>query len=112
MVRFTLYDLSINQYKHALSGDAPTTVASTGDQIGLSRAENVREVQLLIRGPSPAANNVNAQYEIPRAVQAGSPAPALSKTGASGLAFEFMTLDHMTASATGQRFGRLIVANS
>ncbi len=108
-VSFTLLDMSLAQYKHALSGNAPTASGTTADYIGLSRSEFVREVKLLVRGPSPAHENRNAQFEIPRAVQSGAPSVALSKGAPTGLAFEFTSLEDLSTATTGERFGRFVV---
>jgi len=107
-VTFRLLDAKPSSYKHALSGDAETFSAGS-DKIGLSRSLNTREVALLIRGASSRLEGGNAQYEIPRAVQTGSPSVAYSKGSPTGLDFEFMTLVDTAASATGEEFGRLIV---
>ena len=110
-VSFRLLDVKPSTYKHALSGDAETQTGAT-DKIGLSRSLNTREVKLLIRGTSSLLEGGNAQYEIPRAVQTGSPTVAYSKGKATGLDFEFMTLVDTSATATGEEFGRLIVART
>lgn len=109
-VRVTLLDLSLLQYTHALGGAAVTSVSTTLQRVDLSRAEYVREVQLLIRGDSPAADNRRAQYEIPRAIQTGNPAPVFQKGAPAGLEFEFTCLDDSTSATTGQRFGRYVIA--
>ncbi len=111
-VSFTLLDMSLAQYKHTLSGDIPTASGTTADYIGLSRSENVREMKLLVRGPSPAHENRNAQFEIPRAVQSGAPSAAFSKGAPTGLNFEFTTLEDLSAATTGERFGRFLVGKS
>lgn len=103
LVRFTLLDLHGSQYKHALSGDAPT-VTGTSHEIGLTRGLDVREVRLLIRGASPAGTG-NAQYYIPRAVQTGSPSVVLQKGAPAGIEMEFMTLADTAAATTGEEFG-------
>ena len=111
VVRFSLMDLSRNHFKWALSGDDPDTISSTEHEVGLSRAEAVREVALLIKGPSPAANNKNAQYEIPRAVQSGAPRIQFAKGTPSSVNFEFVTLEDLNAAVTGERFGRFVIGS-
>jgi hypothetical protein len=107
-VGFRLLDAKPNTYKHVISGDAETLEVAS-DKIGLSRSLETLEVALLIRGASSMFTTGNAQYEIPRAVQTGSPAVAYSKGSPTGLDFEFTTLVDTSASATGEEFGRLIV---
>ena len=109
-VRVTLLDMSLAQYTHALGGAAVTAVSATLQSLNLSRAEYVREVKLLIRGDSAAADNRKAQYEIPRAVQSGNPTPVFQKGAPVGIEFEFTCLDDTTSATTGQRFGRYLVA--
>lgn len=104
-VRFTLLDLTKEIYKHALNGDAPSAQGTTGFEVGLSRAENVRECKILVRGPSPVADQRNCQFQLPRCVQTGSASVQLSKTAEAGIELEFTALDQTGSVATGQRMG-------
>lgn len=113
-VSLTLADLTLEQFAHALNGNAvATTNASAGvagfKSIGLSRGSSIYTVALLVRGPSPYMEDGTMQFQIPRAAQIGNPQVALSKKGEpAGLALEWMALVDPNAANEFVRFGQLI----
>ena len=113
MIAFTLVDLTLEQYTRALNNVAVTDVAAaTGNpgyrHINLHRGRDVYRVALLVRGElSVYGDDLEGQYEVPIAVQTGSPAPAFTKTDMAGLALEFMALEDVT-----KKFGRLVMQDA
>lgn len=115
VVGFTLMDLSLEQYRQSLNQNTVTTTAagvgSPGTKdIGLSRGLSVTEMALLLRADiSPAGDGFAMQYEIPRAVEIGSPEVVFRNGEPAGLALEFETLEDTSASTEAERFGRLVI---
>ncbi len=115
-IKLKLYDITLEQYKAALNDNTITsTSASTGvpgqKKIGLSRGFTVATMALLIRGnvsPYGTSSSWNMQYEVPIAVQIGSPEIIYKKSDPVGLALEWMALVDSTASSVDERFGRLV----
>jgi hypothetical protein len=112
-IRLILADLTLEQYSHALNANTVTTVASVigaagYKKIGLSRGHAVSTVALLVRGPSPYADDMTMQYEVPRAAQSGNPEPVYMKGTPAGLALEWTALVDPNASTEYERFGRLV----
>jgi hypothetical protein len=113
MISIGLWDLSLEQLQYALAGVAPTTVAAgTGTagykKTGLTRGVEVTQYALLARGVSPYADNMNAQFEVPRVYQSGSPKPKFGKGKPAGLDLEFTALEDLAAATPAERFGRLV----
>lgn len=115
MVRFILADVSLEQYRHAINGNAITTVAAGSgtpgyQKLGLSRGAFVSNVALLIRGVSPKLSDGFSQYELPIAFNSGSPEVTYANSGEpAGLAFEFQGAIDPNAVSEDERYGRLIV---
>jgi len=111
MIRLSLWDLTLEQYATALN-DATITTTAAGSgtagfkAIGLSQGQEVALYSMLVRGVSPYGN-FNAQYQVPRCYQSGSPEPVFKKGDPAGLDLEFTALEDMAASAT-ERFGTLV----
>lgn len=110
MIEFTIWDLTLEQYKFVLNDATITTVpASSGiagsKSIPLTRGAFVAQHALLLRGPSPYMDDGNAQYEVPQAVHDGNPVPMFKKGTPAGLLFTFTALGDIE-SPTGQ-FGTL-----
>ncbi|MFZ5749101.1 MAG: hypothetical protein ACOY45_15760 [Pseudomonadota bacterium] len=113
MVSLTLLDMTLEQYALALNGnEVETTAAGIGTAgyktLGLSRGEEVTTYALLVRGPSPYAPGMNAQFEVPRCYESGSPQPVFRKGQPAGLALQFDALEDPDAASADERFGRLI----
>lgn len=112
-ISLTLWDLTLEQYANAMNGNpVETTAAGVGTagfkEMGIYRGSQVREFALLLRGLSAYDPAFNAQYEVPRAVDAGSPEVQFSKGVPAGLAIEFMAMEDLNAATEAERFGRLI----
>ncbi len=117
-ISMVLADLTLEQYAMALNYNTVTTtpagVGTAGfKSLGLSRGLDVPQRALLVRGTgSPYGVNMNMQYEVPIAVQAGEPEVVFVKTEPAGLALEFVALEDPTAVDLAQRFGRLIAQHA
>jgi hypothetical protein len=116
-VRLKLVDITLEQYALALNHNTVTTIGKSGStvgykKIGLSRGFSVANRALLIRGSvSPYGADWVSQYEIPIAVQTGSPTVIYKKGEPAGLDLEWMSLVDPNASNAAERFGRLIAQN-
>lgn len=111
LVRFTVADLTVEQYSLALEHNTVTTVPPAGGVVGyrwvgLSRNLNLIARSLLLRGPSPYMDMGVAQYFIPLAQQSGNPMPVYRKGEAAALALEYGALVDVTAPTEAERFGR------
>ena len=98
---FTLVDLSPEQYAKAINDASVTTqAAGTGvpgsKRFSTLRGLNVAAFALLARGLSTVLDSLAAQYEVPIAYEAGSPAPAFSKGAPAGLELEFASIEDAT----------------
>lgn len=119
MISLTVVDLTLEQYKIAMNGNAiSTTAPGVGDsgykKIGMSRGLNVQQYALLIRGADASAYMEGgvAQYEVPVAVVVSEPEVVFTKGSPAGLALEFQALEDPSALSDDERFGRLIMANT
>ena len=111
-ISLTLWDITLEQYAFAMNRNTVSTVAAGegtvgSKSIGIYRGTQVREMALLLRGISAYDAAMVAQYEVPRAVDAGSPQIKYSKGVPAGLAIEFMAMEDLAAAAVEERFGRL-----
>lgn len=93
-VAFELADLSVAQYSLIMNNAVVAAQAATGGAPGDNHFEVLRGVQvtalaLLVRGISPYNEAYSAQYEIPAAYNAGTPAPRFSKQGPATLVTEW-----------------------
>jgi hypothetical protein len=116
IVSLTLADMSLEQLKVVLNGNAITTVAPGGDpgtkSIGLSRGLGVSTFALLLRANDGSPyGDFAAQYEFPLAQQTGSPQPVLGRKGPAIFNVEFSMLVDPDASGEDTRFGRLRVVH-
>lgn len=112
MFMLTIFDVTLEQVRIALNGNAvTTTAAATGaagfKRVGLSRGMDVTEYALLARGVSPYADGMNAQYEVPRCYMSNSPAIVYRKATPAGVQLEFTALEDPNASAPEFRFGSM-----
>ena len=117
MFKVTIVDISLEQVKIALNANTLTTVAaSTGvagyKKLGLSRGPDVTEYALLARGPSPYANAMNLQYQVPRCYMSNSPALVYRKGVPVGVELEFKALEDSGAASADVRFGSLIAQHA
>lgn len=109
-----LLDLTLEQYAVAMGMNAVTSVPAAPGQpgyrvMGLSLpARRNNTLALLARGPSPYVDWLNAQYEVPRCAEVGSPRLVFRRGSAAGLALEFMALADLAAANEEEIFGRLV----
>jgi len=109
-VSLTLADLSLEQYAIALNHNTVTEDAGQRS-IGLSRGLIVAQRALLVRGVSPYEDGV-AQFEVPVAVQTGSPEVVGRKNEPASLALEWTALEDPDATSDDERFGRLVAEDA
>jgi len=115
IIRFTLFDLLLEQYKLALNQNTvATTAAGSGTagfkEIDLYQDLDVNQIALLLRGQvSPEGAGWNTQYEVPAAYQSASPEPVFVKGAPAGLGLEFTAIEDPNAASAAKRFGRLVV---
>jgi hypothetical protein len=107
-----LWDMSLEQYSYAMNGNAvATTAAGAGTAgfktLGLYRGSQVNEFALLLRGISAYDPAMTAQFEVPRAVDAGNPEPVFTKGKPAGLQLSFMAMEDLDAATEADRFGVL-----
>lgn len=118
MVRFTVWDMTLEHYRKALNDNAVATTAAGSGTAGykalqLYRGLDVALMSLLLRGnASGYGDGWNTQYEIPVCFQSGSPEPVHRKGQPAGLALEFDTLIDPNAASEAARFGRLLVQHA
>jgi hypothetical protein len=113
MFRVTLMDVSLEQYKLAVNGNALTTVAAGAGTVGtkkmgLSRGKDVTVYALIARGVSPYDPTFEAQYQVPRCYVSGSPAIVYRKGQPAGIELTFEALEDLEAASEDERFGSLI----
>ena len=114
MIRLTLNDMTLEQYKHGLNANSVSaTAAGSGTagfkKLGLRQGLDVTRQALLVRGDVSAYGaDYKSQLEIPICFQSGSPEPVFRKGEPAGLALEFTALEDSGASSEDERFGRLI----
>lgn len=117
VVRMSLVDVTLEQYRLAINRNSVTTTTGTGGlagtkKIGLSRGFTVDTMALLARAEaSPYGASWNMQYEVPIAAQQGSPSVQYRKDQPAMLALEWMALVDPNQTAA-EYFGRLVVQNA
>lgn len=114
VLKLTLVDISLEQYKHVLNENTVTTtpagVGTPGTKsIGLLRGTTVTQRALLLRFASAYGDGLTAQYQVPVAVEEGSPEVVFRKNEPVGLAIAFRALEDPDAGSASERFGTLVV---
>lgn len=118
IVRFTLLDLLLEQYRLALNNNSVTTTAAASGVAGVKdvdlwRGLDVTMLALLARGEvSPEGNTWKSQYQIPWCFQSAEPEPTFQKGAMAGLALEFTAVEDPDAASAAVRFGKLVVQNA
>lgn len=101
MVSCTLLDVSAETYARVLNNAAITDVAAAVGTAGrrefdLLRGSDIAETAILVKGFSPYAANMSAQYWIPRAYIGLTGGPTYQKGDAAGLEVEIVVIEHST----------------
>ena len=115
IIRFTLWDLLLEQYKLALNSNVVSTTVAGGGTAGFKEIDLYRNLDvvlmaLLARGGfSPEGDGWNTQYQVPVCFQSGTPEPVFAKGAPAALALEFTALEDPNAAGAAKRFGQLIV---
>lgn len=105
MVEFTLLDITAEMYARAINGQTVTTDAGPPaiKHIPFRQGLVVVQYAVLARAAaSPYGDNLNMQYEFPRAVQIENPAPAFTKGEGAGLIFRFTALEDPSTGNLGR----------
>jgi hypothetical protein len=116
--RFTLADLTLEEYSHILNDNSVTdTAASSGvagiREVDLYRGSEVSQVALLIRGLFSAYGDTwNTQFQIPNCYQTGTPEPVFMKGTPAALAFEYTAIEDPLAATSADRFGKLVMQDA
>lgn len=115
-IKIMLADMTLEQYALALNHNTVSTVAPAAGvvgykTIGLSRGSQVTQKALLVRGPSPYDEQFFMQYEVPIAVQTGSPEVVYRLEEPASLSLEWNALVDTTAASPAERFGRLVAVH-
>lgn len=114
MVRLSLLDMTLEQYRYALNGNTVTTTAAGSGtpgtkKVGLSHSPGrTREFALLVRGLSPYDEAMTAQFELPRTFDSGNAQPVFRKGQPATLALQFDALEDLTTATVEERFGRYV----
>lgn len=117
-IRLELLDLTLEQYSQAMGANTVVTVPAGPGTIGYRKMglsigpRSAQEFALLVRGPSPYADEMPAQYELPRACEVGSPQLVFGGGGPARLAIEYKALPNPSATSEDERFGRLLAQNA
>lgn len=118
IIRFTLWDMLLEQYRLALNNNTVTTTAAASGTAGVKdvdlwRGLDVTMMALLAHGDvSPEGDNWKSQYQIPWCFQSAEPEPAFQKGAPMGLALEFTAVEDPNAASAAVRFGKLVVQNA
>lgn len=118
IIRFTLWDMLLEQYRLALNQNVVTTTAAGAGTAGIKDIDlyqnlDISMIALLVRGDvSPEGNNWKSQYQIPQCYQSGSPEPVYQKGAPMGLGLEFTAIEDPDAASAAVRFGKLVVQNA
>ncbi len=118
MVRFTLHDMTPEEYNVALNNNAETTVAAASGTPGHKDIKLYQDIDvvlmaLLVRGNvSSEGAGWLTQYQIPVCFQSASPEVAFVKGAPAGLALEFTALEDPDAATANARFGKLVTQHA
>ncbi len=118
MVRFTLHDLTPEEYNAGLNNNAETTVAAASGTPGHKDIKLYQDIDvvlmaLLVRGNvSTEGAGWLTQYQIPVCFQSASPEVTFAKGAPAGLALEFTALEDPDAATPNARFGKLVTQHA
>lgn len=112
-ISLVLEDLTLETYAKVLNGQAVGQVAAGAGipgqrSIALYQGPEVAEFAVLVRGVSAYDNNLNAQYQIPRAYQSDNPAPVFNKLDVASLKVTFTVMDDLDAADSSLRHGKFV----
>lgn len=107
----SLAELSLEKYAKILNDvavtDTPPASSVAGHrEIPLRFGPDVKQLAMLIRGPS-AYMDAFFQYEVPIAVQTGSPSGTFQRGDKTVLECEWTVVEDPAASSAANRFGKL-----
>lgn len=118
-IRFTLHDLTLEQYAAALNFNTVTTTAAGAGTQGYREIPTykgfvVAQKAVLVRGVglSPYGDTYNMDFQIPRARVASQPEVVFRKDQPAGLSIEFMALIDLNAATEAERFGKIVAADT
>ncbi len=117
-LQLSVFDLTLEQFRVVLGQNAiietAAGVLTPGTaSIGLALKNGAAaEFAVMMCGPSPYDETMNAQYELPRCCETGSPRVRYTKGRASELTVELRVLIDPAATSAETRFGRLLAASA
>lgn len=114
IITFTIADITLENYKHALNQNTVTDTAVGGNagfrDVDLYLGLTLDQRALLVRGlnASPYLVDTDIQYEVPLVYENGSKEIVSSKGTPIGIALEYVAIEDPSASTSADRFGKLI----
>lgn len=114
IITFTIADITLENYKHALNQNTVTDTPVGGNagfrDIDIYLGLTLDQRALLVRGlnASPYLANTDIQYQVPVVYENGSPEIVSQKGTPIGLALEYIAIEDPNASTSADRFGKLI----
>ena len=114
IIAFTIADMTLENYKHALNQNTVTDTAVGGNagfrDVDLYQGLDLDQRALLVRGlnASPYLANTDIQYQVPVVYENGSKEIVAQKGTPIGLALEYIAIEDPNASTSADRFGKLI----
>lgn len=115
MISFTVFNMTLEQYKYMLNGNAVTDTAAGSGTPGYRRAAllrggDVTQYALLLRGPSAYGSEMNLDYRVPRVVHVGEPEVVAKKGEPMGLLFEFQAIED--EDYANGKFGEILMQDA
>lgn len=108
-VKFSLADMTLEQFAVAMGGNTVTPVPSGGHvgyrTMGITRGPNVRQYAILLRFASPYGDDLASQLYVPIMSLVGNPELALKKGAPMLVPFEFMGVEDPNAATDEEAMG-------
>ena len=117
-IRFTVADLTLEEWNLILNSNVVTDTAAGGGNAGfrdvdLFMGASVTQFAILARGLfSPYGDNWNCQFQIPVMYQSGANEQTFRKGTPVGLGFEFTALGDPNAATSADRFGKIVTQDA
>lgn len=115
IIAFTIADITLENYRHALGQNTVTDTAAISGVAGFRDIDiylglDVDQRALLVRGlnASPYLALTDIQYQVPIVYENGSPEIVSQKGTPIGLALEYIAIEDPSAATSADRFGKLI----
>lgn len=114
-ISFKVLNLTLEQYKFILNGNAVTdTAAGSGTKgyrtLPMLRGGDVTQYAMLVRGPSAYDANMHLDYRVPTVVHVGEPEVVHQKGEPAGLDFEMQAIENNDYA--GGKFGEMVMQDA